>query len=254
MRGSALRQELVPSPNHDARRQGQQPIIMLIHYTGMASSAAALRRLCDPAAKVSSHYLIDENGRIIQLVDEERRAWHAGLANWRGMTDINSASIGVEIQNIGHNGDYPPFAGAQMKAVCALSRDVVQRHGIHKQDVLAHSDVAPSRKADPGEKFDWEWLHQQGVGHWVEPTKNAGGPSLKLGDSGVTVRELQKALLSYGYGIKVTGRFDTATQQVVTAFQRHFRQSCVDGIADPATVETLFRLVAALSVSSEGKG
>lgn len=224
-----------------------------MHYTGMASSAASLKRLCDPAAKVSCHYLIDENGRIIQLVDEERRAWHSGLASWRGMTDINSASIGIEIQNIGHNGDYPPFTGSQMQAVSALSRDVVLRHGIRKEDVLAHSDVAPSRKADPGEKFDWKWLHRQGIGHWVEPAKNATGPSLKPGDAGAAVLELQNALLRYGYGIDATGRFDGATQQVVTAFQRHFRQSCVDGVADPETVETLSRLVADLSVNFDGK-
>lgn len=253
MKGSALRHELVPSPNHDARRLGLSPSILLMHYTGMASSAASLNRLCDPAAKVSCHYLIDENGGIIQLVDEERRAWHAGLANWRGMTDVNSASIGVEIQNIGHNGDYPPFTGAQMEAVCALSKDVILRHGIRKEDVLAHSDVAPSRKADPGEKFDWKWLHRQGVGHWLEPAKDAGGSTLKLGDSGEAVLELQEALLRYGYGIKATGQFDGATQEVISAFQRHFRQSCVDGVADPATVKTLFRLVAALSVNSDGK-
>lgn len=250
MKGSALRHELVPSPNHDARGLGRPPFILLMHYTGMASSAASLKRLCNPAAKVSCHYLIDENGRIIQLVDEERRAWHAGAASWRGVKDINSASIGVEIQNIGHNGDYPPFTGNQMAAVSALSKDVILRHGIRKEDVLAHSDVAPSRKVDPGEKFDWKWLHRQGVGHWVEPAMNAAGAALKLGDCGASVVELQKDLLRYGYGIEATGQFDGATQEVVTAFQRHFRQSCVDGAADPATIETLRRLTAAL----EGTG
>jgi N-acetylmuramoyl-L-alanine amidase len=254
VKGSALRHELLPSPNHEPRRHAQRPTILLLHYTGMETSAASVRRLCDPSAKVSCHYLVDEAGRIIQLVDEDERAWHAGLACWRGLSDINSASIGIEIQNIGHNGDYPAFGEVQMQSIIALCSDIVARHAISKEMVLAHSDVAPARKADPGEKFDWGRLHEAGIGHWVEPSEATGGLTLAPGDSGGQVLELQRALLDYGYCIAPSGNYDAATQDVVTAFQRHFHPTRIDGIADAATVETLNRLSAALPVGSAGTG
>lgn len=252
MKGSALRHELKPSPNHEPRKHGQKPVILLLHYTGMETSAASLQRLCDPAAKVSCHYLIDEDGRIIQLVDEDERAWHAGLACWRGMSDINSASIGIEIQNIGHNGHYPDFNETQMQSIVALCRDVMARHGIGKEMVLAHSDVAPARKADPGEKFDWRRLHEAGIGHWVEPSVATKGLALAPGDSGELVLELQRALLNYGYCIEPSGYYDAVTQEIVTAFQRHFHPARIDGIADAATMETLKLLLSALPISSAG--
>jgi N-acetylmuramoyl-L-alanine amidase len=252
VKGSGLRHEFHPSPNHDERAPGIAPSILLLHYTGMADAATSLRRLCDPMAKVSSHYVVDEGGRIIQLVDEVARAWHAGQATWRGMTDINSASIGIEIQNPGHDGGYPDFAEAQMVSLIALCRDVVGRHKIRGERVLAHSDVAPARKADPGEKFDWRRLHEAGVGHWVVEAKAAGGKALRLGDKSPAVAELQRALALYGYGLATSGVYDVPTDLVVTAFQRHFRQSCVNGVADPSTVETLFHLIAALPFNSDG--
>ena len=252
MRGSALRHDTRPSPNHEERKRGLKPSILLLHYTGMASAELALKRLCDPSAKVSCHYLIDVDGRIIQMVDEDRRAWHAGVGSWRGATDINSMSIGVEIQNIGHNGDYPDYTAAQMDAVVALGKDIVLRNDIRAERVLGHSDVAPARKADPGEKFDWRMLHESGLGHWVPPVKRNGNHVFGPGDSGSAVGQLQQALAHYGYGIDVTDTFDVATSQVVTAFQRHFRQERVDGLADPSTIETLFRLTAALPLTSDG--
>jgi N-acetylmuramoyl-L-alanine amidase len=252
VKGSALRHVVTPSPNHEPRKHGQSPTILLLHYTGMESSNASLQRLCDPAAKVSCHYLVDEHGKIVQLVDEDERAWHAGLACWRGMSDINSASIGIEIQNIGHNGDYPDFNEAQMRTIVGLCRDVMARHAISREMVLAHSDVAPARKADPGEKFDWKRLHDAGIGHWVDPSTAMGGTTLSPGDTGGSVLELQRALLNYGYCIELSGSFDISTQDVVRAFQRHFHPARVDGIADAATVETLKLLLSALPISSAG--
>ncbi len=252
MKGSALRHVITPSPNHEPRKHGQSPNILLLHYTGMESSDASLRRLCDPETKVSCHYLIDEEGKIIQLVDEDERAWHAGLACWRGMSDINSASIGIEIQNIGHNGDYPDFAETQMQSVIALSGDIIERRAIQRELVLAHSDVAPARKADPGEKFDWRRLHEAGIGHWVEPSTATGEPTLSPNDTGEFVLELQRTLLNYGYCIELSGTFDIATQDVVRAFQRHFRPTRVDGLADAATVGTLKLLLSALPINSAG--
>lgn len=250
MKGSALRHDVRPSPNHEERKSGLKPSILLLHYTGMASAEAALQRLCDPASKVSCHYLVDEKGRIVQMVDEERRAWHAGTGSWQGASDINSQSIGIEIQNIGHNGHYPDFSRAQMKAVVGLCRDIVERHAIRPERVLAHSDIAPARKTDPGEKFDWRLMYREGVGHWLPPSRKVKGHTLKAGDKLPAVQDLQQALRDYGYEIAVSGIYDAATVSVVTAFQRHFRPRRVDGRADPATVETLARLAAALPLTA----
>lgn len=233
-----------PSPNFEARRDGITPTILLLHYTGLETAERALRWLCMEESRVSCHYLIDEGGRITQMVREEHRAWHAGESSWGGLTDINSASIGIEIHNPGHGEGYPDFPDAQMKAVEALSRDIIKRHGIAARRVLGHSDVAPGRKRDPGEKFDWARLARAGVGHWVAPLPIGGGEGLGLGDSGAEVAHLQGQFAHYGYGIAVTGVFDERTEAVVIAFQRHFRPNRVSGRADRSTLGTLERLIA----------
>jgi N-acetylmuramoyl-L-alanine amidase len=233
---------VVPSPNHDARAA---PIDMIVlHYTGMPRTDTALARLCDPAAKVSSHYIVDEGGAVTQLVPEARRAWHAGESSWQGVTDINSCSVGIEIANPGHDFGYPEFPRVQIDAVIALCRDITARIPIPADRVLAHSDVAPGRKNDPGEKFPWDMLAEAGIGLWVEPTEYIPGPELDPGDRGEIISKLQASLHEFGYGLAVTGEYDTATTQAVTAFQRHFRPARVDGYADHSTTETLKRLLA----------
>jgi len=218
--------------------------ILLLHYTGMTSTTAAIERLCDPAAKVSSHYVVEEDGNVLQLVPEARRAWHAGLSSWDGDSDINSRSIGIEIANPGHDHGYPDFPESQIVAVIALCRDIVKRRHIPAGRVLAHSDVAPQRKLDPGEKFPWAQLHRAGIGAWVTPSPVQAGTGLARGDRGPDVADLQSELRRYGYGIEATGVYDDLTEAVVTAFQRHFRADRVDGRADQSTIETLRTLTA----------
>jgi N-acetylmuramoyl-L-alanine amidase len=240
---SALVNEVTPSPNHDER---MLPIdILLLHYTGMTSTAAAIGRLCDPRSKVSSHYVVEEHGKVLQLVPETRRAWHAGQSSWEGESDINSRSIGIEIANPGHSFGYPDFPRAQIAAVIALCRDIVARHRIRADRVLAHSDVAPLRKLDPGEKFPWAKLHRAGVGAWIAPAPISAGAGLGPGDCGPAIAGVQAALRDYGYGIAATGVYDELTQAVVAAFQRHFRTDRIDGRADRSTIETLRALLAA---------
>jgi N-acetylmuramoyl-L-alanine amidase len=240
---SPLVRKVIPSPNHEERVLATD--ILLLHYTGMPTTAEAIERLCDPEAKVSSHYVVDEDGNILQLVPEARRAWHAGVSSWEGVTDINSRSIGVEIGNPGHSYGYPDFPEPQLAAVIAMCRDLMERHRFRPDRVLAHSDVAPLRKWDPGEKFPWERLHRAGVGAWVEPAPMMPGMVLALGDIRPEVTQLQAGLRVYGYGVEVTGIYDELTAAVVVAFQRHFRPACVDGRADPSTIETLRSLLVA---------
>jgi N-acetylmuramoyl-L-alanine amidase len=219
--------------------------MILLHYTGMRNTNAALERLRSPGSEVSAHYLVFEDGRIVQLVQESRRAWHAGAASWAGQTDINSCSIGIEIANPGHEFGYLDFPARQIAAVTALCRGILTRHEVPPERVLAHSDVAPSRKQDPGEKFPWRTLHDSGVGHWVKPAPSTErSVPLSLGDRGEAIAALQKALGEYGYGIAASGAFDSATLDVVTAFQRHFRPQRVDGVADASTLKTLEDLLA----------
>lgn len=235
----------VLSPNQDARKDGRRPDMILLHYTGMVDAAAALERLTSPDSKVSCHYFVFEDGRVVELVPESRRAWHAGVSSWSGETDINSCSIGIEIVNPGHDYGYPEFPARQIAAVSALCRGIIGRLAIPATRVLAHSDVAPARKQDPGEKFPWQTLHDGGVGHWVPPAPlTEPGPTLAPGDRGAAVGRLQQALAAYGYGIATTGSFDHATGEVVTAFQRHFRPARVDGLADASTRHTLDALLA----------
>ncbi len=232
---------VVASPNHGARAR---PVSLLIlHYTGLQTTQAALDALTSPAAEVSAHYLVDQEGDVLQLVPEARRAWHAGRSYWRGETDVNSASIGIEICHPGHL-DPHPYGDAQITAVIALAQDICARCGVGAEGVLAHSDVAISRKIDPGEFFPWETLAQQGVGRWVEPAPVRGDAGLGQGDGGAEVRQLQSKLARYGYEIEIDGRFGERTAYAVTAFQRHFRPQRVDGRADLSTIATLDALLA----------
>jgi N-acetylmuramoyl-L-alanine amidase len=175
------------------------------------------------------------------------RAWHAGASHWAGITDINSASVGIEIQNGGHDAGLPSFPARQMRSVETLSLDIVRRHGIPPERVLAHSDVAPARKIDPGERFNWRVLAYRGVGHWVQPVELAATDTgLPPGAKGPQVRDMQEMLRAYGYGIEPTGEHDALSVLVVTAFQRHFRQQRADGRIDRSSLATLERLIAAL--------
>lgn len=238
---------LCPSPNHEPRAGGGSPDCLILHYTGMADGPSAIRWLCEPVAKVSCHYVVNEDGGILQLVAESRRAWHAGRSSWAGETDVNSASIGIEIVNAGHPGGLPPFPAAQIEGVVRLCRDIVGRHAIVPERVLAHSDVAPGRKQDPGERFPWRHLAEEGVGLWVPPIAgDSKGPHPV--EDGDAVAKLQADLADYGYGVEATGLFDALTATVVRAFQLHFRPDQVDGVADEGTLGTLRDLLAARGV------
>lgn len=242
---SSLVTVLKPSPNHGERRNGAVPSILVLHYTGMKNGAIALDRLVDPRSEVSCHYLVFEDGEIIQMVPEARRAWHAGDSIWEGQTDVNSHSIGIEIVNPGHVYGYAEFPEPQMQAVSALSHDIVIRWSIKSWRVLAHSDVAPLRKMDPGEHFDWRRLAQEGVGLWVPPCSIREGTCFSKGDAGEGVARLQQMFASYGYGIDVDASYGEETEAVVRAFQRHFRQERIDGVVDISTFETLRSLLLA---------
>jgi N-acetylmuramoyl-L-alanine amidase len=211
----------------------------------MTSGEAALARMRDPDAKVSAHYMVEADGRIFSLVPEARRAWHAGVSFWAGATDINALSVGVEIVNPGHEFGYRPFPEAQIAAVIELLTDIRSRWTIPGARILGHSDVAPRRKMDPGELFPWKALAEAGHGLWAEPAA-APGAALALGDEGLGVLTLRSALARLGYDCPRTGRFDPALAAVVTAFQRHWRPSTVDGVADG---ETRSRLMAVLRLA-----
>ncbi|MDJ0934177.1 MAG: N-acetylmuramoyl-L-alanine amidase [Kiloniellales bacterium] len=218
-----------PSPSHNARPEGQAVDILLLHYTGMVSAEAALGRMCDPAAEVSAHYCIDEDGTLHALVPEERRAWHAGRALWGGESDINGRSIGIELVNPGHEFGYRPFPEPQMARLIALASEILDRHPIPPERVLGHSDVAPLRKEDPGELFDWARLAAAGIGVWPDdPSPLAEAPPEV---------EVHAALTRYGYGY-----LDEDPAAVLRAFQRHFRPDSVTGEADAETAARLFAL------------
>jgi N-acetylmuramoyl-L-alanine amidase len=243
---SSIASDVIPSANFGERNKGRLPDMILLHYTGMPDVQGAITQLCTAGTDVSSHYIVLEDGRIIQCVPESKRAWHAGVSSWAGEDDINSCSIGIEIVNCGHDWGYPDFPLRQIAAVIALCRGIMLRRNVPLHRVLAHSDVAPSRKKDPGEKFPWHSLANSGVGHWVQPAPIVRSEALKSGATGEEVRGLQQALARYGYGLSITGKYDTATTEVVTAFQRHFRPAKVDGIADYSTLATLQALLATL--------
>jgi N-acetylmuramoyl-L-alanine amidase len=236
-----------PSPNIGDRNIGLKPGILIMHYTGMASAEKAIDWLARPESRVSCHYVVGEDGRITQMVPESKRAWHAGVSYWHGETDINSASIGIEIQNPGHEDGYTPFPDVQMRAVRDLSRGIIARHGIRPEAVLAHSDIAPGRKIDPGEKFDWAWLAQAGIGHWVAPVPARGDDlGLDVGPHTPDTHLMRRLLARYGYETATSTTFDAKLQTIVRAFQRHFRPARVDGRIDASTLLTMQRLIAAL--------
>ena len=237
----------LPSPNFGDRRGPLRPDSIILHYTGMPTAESALTLLRDPASEVSAHYFVWENGDIAQLVREDKRAWHAGAGSWGGQTDLNSASLGVEIVNPGHAGGSPPFPPRQIEAVVALCRDMAARWAIRPERVLAHSDIAPARKQDPGEAFPWDVLARAGVGHWTPAAPIVGGPLFGAAQEGPPIRALQALLALYGYGIEMTGVYDRKTKIVVAAFQRHFRPERVDGETDASTIATLRALVEALN-------
>ena len=243
--------DVVPAANVEPRRDGRAADLLLLHYTGMTSAAAAIAWLARADSKVSCHYVIDVDGRITQQVPEALRAWHAGVSSWAGETDINSCSIGIEIQNPGHDMGYHEFPPAQMDAVAALSHDIVTRRHIVPNRVLAHSDVAPQRKIDPGEKFDWHLLARRGVGLWVPPspphTDDAG---LDATAAAASMRAAQSLFARFGYDIETTGLYDVKTIAAVKAFQRHYRSARIDGRLDLATLSTLERLLAATQGTS----
>lgn len=238
--------EVCPSPNFGARRGGRLPDALILHYTAMETGEGAQALLCDPDSEVSSHYLVHEDGRIVQMVREADRAWHAGKGSWHGIEDVNSFSIGIEIANQGHAAGLPEFSSAQIAAVIALAGDICRRRQIAPERVLAHSDVAPGRKIDPGERFPWEALARAGVGRFVAAAPACRGARLAPGADGPAVVALQEMLIRCGYGLAATGLYDEATRLVVEAFQRHFRPQAVDGVADVSTCATLRRLLAEL--------
>jgi N-acetylmuramoyl-L-alanine amidase len=231
-----------PSPNFNARTA--PPDMLILHYTGMPTGEAALARLQDPASEVSAHYMVETDGRIFALVPEERRAWHAGKSFWRGATDINSASIGVEIVNPGHEFGYVAFPDPQIAAVIALLTDIRSRWIIPNERILGHSDVAPGRKEDPGELFPWKRLAEAGHGLWVEPPPAPGGP-LEEGQAGTGVFALQAGFTRLGYECAPSGSYDAWTRTVAHAFQAHWRPSNVDGVADGETRARLMALLRA---------
>ena len=240
-----------PSPNFDERTL---PISLLIlHYTGMESGAAALERMRDPDAKVSAHYMIEEDGQIFQLVDEEKRAWHAGVSEWQGESNINSASIGIEIVNGGHdfpNKDMslPSYPDVQINAVIALSKAIIARHG--PLTILGDSDIAPARKIDPGEHFPWAGLAAAGLGYWPDVQSEDRRFLFELGSRDRGVAVVQRGLAHIGYGARVSGVYDEATRLIIEALQRRYRPDQVDGIVDIQTMDILKALAEAPTKSA----
>ncbi|WP_193186746.1 N-acetylmuramoyl-L-alanine amidase [Nisaea sediminum] len=227
-----------PSPNNDARPGGTAVDILLLHYTGMKSADAALDRLTDANAKVSAHYLIDEDGTCWRMVAEERRAWHAGVACWAGATDINARSIGIELVNPGHQFGYRPFPARQMESLTALCRDILARHPIPPSCVLGHSDVAPERKEDPGELFDWAGLATNGVGLWPERDTS--------GDQELPFEKAMRMLTEIGYAAPETPVMSGPARNVLLAFQRRWLPSDLCGALTPATAARILEVHAAL--------
>ncbi|MDA0785676.1 MAG: N-acetylmuramoyl-L-alanine amidase [Proteobacteria bacterium] len=230
------------SPNCGARKpeQGHAPEIdtLVIHYTGMMPTTRARDWLCDPASQVSAHYLLDEDGTSWRLVAEGDRAWHAGVGCWRGWRDINSRSIGIELSNPGHDYGYRDFPDAQIAALIALAGDILARHPIPAHNVVAHSDIAPDRKIDPGELFPWARLAAAGVGLWPD-ANTAVEDKAPVHDAPLV------ALSEIGYD---TDR--QTAKAVISAFQRRFRPSCFDGALDDETKERIAQMHSLVAASS----
>lgn len=238
-----VRAAVRPSPNFGPRRGCDRPDLIILHYTGMATGRTAEDWLCSTESEVSSHYIVHEDGAVVQMVRERDRAWHAGRSLWGGNADINSQSVGIEIVNPGHFLGYRPFPPLQIAAVISLCRDIATRYGMVPEGILAHSDVAPGRKIDPGELFPWQSLHEAGIGHFVDPEPIGDDAPLALGTTSTVVAQTQQMLADYGYGIAVNGLLDEPARIVVEAFQRHFRTARVDGLIDVSTRRTLERLL-----------
>lgn len=229
-----------PSPNQEARPAGMPLDMLVLHYTGMPTGAVALERLRDPAARVSAHYLVEEDGRVFRLVPDDRRAWHAGVAFWRGCTDINSRSIGVEIVNPGHAFGYRPFPMPQMAAVATLCRALVDGHGIPAWGVVGHSDIAPTRKEDPGELFDWCALARHGIGVWPDDATQEGGQPLPAWDGApADTAAVLAGLGAIGYDLR-------EPQAAIVAFQRRYCRHRLDGGLDALTERRVRAVLAAL--------
>jgi N-acetylmuramoyl-L-alanine amidase len=223
----------ISSPNFNERAAGVALDYIVVHYTGMQDAASAIARLCDPAARVSAHYIIDEDGSVTQLVAEEKRAWHAGVGFWRGITDINSASIGIELVNPGHEFGYRAFPAAQIAALKELMRGVIARHRMKAATApIAHSDIAPSRKQDPGELFPWQALAKEGFGLWPSPKDYAPA----------TEGEIEELLGAIGYDV-------TSYHDALLAFQRRFHPENVTG---ESSIETVARLRALSALAKPG--
>ncbi len=225
-----------PSQNFDARAEGAAIKLLIIHYTGLPSLKESLDRLSDPASKVSAHYLIDEEGNIFRMVKEDQRAWHAGFARWQKESDINTLSIGIELQNPGHEWGLEIFPKSQMNALSALANEIIKRHDIRPEAVLGHSDVAPARKEDPGELFDWQFLADSGVGLWhgLDDAQTASTESLNVSEGNEFLLDMEK----FGYDLEAQ-----QTDQVVRAFQRHWRQASLTGKPDLGSLRALRALV-----------
>ncbi len=236
-----------PSPNRDDRPPATPIDTLVLHYTGMPTAQAALDRLCDPAARVSAHYLVTEEGAIWRLVAEQLRAWHAGVSFWRGHVALNDRSIGIEIVNPGHEFGYRDFPVLQLAAVCDLCLELLARHPIPARNVVAHSDIAPERKQDPGERFPWTALAANGVGLFPAgvPDRGTGGA---VRDA-ASLRDVRGALAAIGYRVAAEGPLDPALVAVLRAFQRHWRNEAVTGEADAGT---LVRLLAVARLAEGG--
>ena len=234
------------SPSFNERR-GQSPHIVIIHYTGMKTVQAALKRLCDPAVEVSAHYLIEEDGFVHSLVPEDKRAWHAGVSSWQGLSDLNSASIGIELVNTGHEFGYTEFPEKQMTALKKLLADIVVRHDIKPQHILGHSDIAPERKIDPGEKFDWRALASEGLGLWAEPQEMdyQAAEDIILNDGAFL-----ELLGAYGYDVSVEPK------ALISAYHRHFypEKFLGDNNAEEIDVLSVARLLSLVRQAHEAGG
>jgi N-acetylmuramoyl-L-alanine amidase len=225
-----------PSPNFGPRRDGAVPDMVVLHYTGMDTAEGAIERLADPASEVSAHYLVDLDGRVVRLVAEEMRAWHAGAAWWGGVADVNSRSIGIEIVNCGHELGYPPFPEPQMAALEALLAGILTRHAILPQRVVGHACVAPQRKRDPGEKFDWRRLARRGQSVWLDLEHRDQGPP--------EAARFQVAARDFGYDAPDSGAWCEKTRAVWRAFAMRFLPFDADAPPHGAGVAHLERLAA----------
>ena len=230
-----LRLRDLPSPNHDPRPGGEPVDTLVLHYTGMRTAREAIDRLRAPESRVSAHYVVEEDGAVWRLVPEERRAWHAGVSHWRGRAGLNGRSIGIEVVNPGHEWGYRPFPALQMAAVCDLCLDILARRpGIAARDVVAHSDVAPDRKQDPGELFDWEGLAANGVGLWPAAGASPAGDAAAL-------------LGAIGF------RTDLPPAVLAAAFQRHWRPERVDGRLDAGTLARMAAVAALAALAPDSR-